>query len=196
MRRWGEERRNERYEGDRRGLRDSPEVVILNFGFDILRCFACFTSTVLLLCFKAKREEETQQRSIRRWVSLWWRLPRAGLQTGTWGGQEEQDHNALGSVSSYHRGWCKFMFAYLFLMPFQEEAVGFVCVLKSFYMFLDSLCNRPTGGTPTSGCQADEEENRWEGYETQLHPPLVFEHMANLLPLRPSYIMIWCWFKI
>uniref|UniRef100_A0A7N6BLD7 RNA binding motif protein 5 n=1 Tax=Anabas testudineus TaxID=64144 RepID=A0A7N6BLD7_ANATE len=36
MRRWGEERRSERYEGDRRGSRDSPEVVILIFGNPIM----------------------------------------------------------------------------------------------------------------------------------------------------------------
>ncbi len=29
MRRWGDERRGDRFEGDRRGSRDSPEVVIL-----------------------------------------------------------------------------------------------------------------------------------------------------------------------
>lgn len=29
MRRWGEERRSDRFEGDRRGSRDSPEVVTL-----------------------------------------------------------------------------------------------------------------------------------------------------------------------
>lgn len=29
MRRWGEERRGDRYEGDRRGSRDSPEVLFL-----------------------------------------------------------------------------------------------------------------------------------------------------------------------
>lgn len=31
MRRWGDERRAERYEGDRRGSRDSPEVGYLVF---------------------------------------------------------------------------------------------------------------------------------------------------------------------
>lgn len=33
MRRWSEERRFERYEGDRRGTRDSPEVLSLFFFF-------------------------------------------------------------------------------------------------------------------------------------------------------------------
>ena len=31
MRRWGDERRSDRYEGDRRGSRDSPEVLILTY---------------------------------------------------------------------------------------------------------------------------------------------------------------------
>lgn len=62
MRRWSEERRFERYEGDRRGTRDSPEVLSLFFSFFSDRSLAVLFE---LLCFIWKQRERKRRNSDR-----------------------------------------------------------------------------------------------------------------------------------
>lgn len=69
-----------------------------------------FAHTPLLMHWRinpAEREEATEQWQIWRWLSLWWRLPRAGLQGWARGGEGEQDYHAPRPVSSPNRGRCK-----------------------------------------------------------------------------------------
>lgn len=85
MRRWGEERRSDRYEGDRRGSRDSPEVgcqisvtcheITCSYYTGIIYLSGYLTpphysTDALLYLSPAEREETAEQRPIRRWLSL------------------------------------------------------------------------------------------------------------------------------
>lgn len=115
--------------------------------------------TLINLSFLAKRKKTTQQWQIRRWISLWWGLPRAGLQTGIWRGEEEQDHHALGSAPSCLRRRCEFLSLCLLDMLHLWVCM-FVFIM--YFMSLDPFCHRPAGGATASRCQADEKENRWE----------------------------------
>lgn len=108
MRRCNDERRGDRFE-ERRGSRDSPEVIQCSLGsFRNIDSPPIYNYlNVIKLSFQATRKKTTEQRQIRRWISLWWGLLRAGLQTGTWRGEEEQNHHALGPAPSSHRRWCE-----------------------------------------------------------------------------------------
>lgn len=108
MRRCNDERRGDRSE-DRRGSRDSPEVVTsVSFVVGSFRRIHLLPR-IITEYFLAKRKKTTEQRPIWRWIPLWWWLLRAGLQKGIWRGEEEQDHHALGSAASCHRRWCELL---------------------------------------------------------------------------------------